>query len=331
MSHDILSDVLRGIRLRGAVFFYVSFGRVWAASAPRSSELTPYVFPGADHVIEFHVMVKGCGWAAIDGHPPVKLEQGDIVMLPRGDAHVLSSGPGIHPRPLDPDWLSAHRNDPRPIPINDMGVDQELTFDEPAPNAENNVVCGFLGCDLRPFNPLIANLPPLLHMPAGDDSAWIAETLRQAVRASCERRPGHEVVLERISEMMFVQTLRRYLDGLGEYANGWLAGLRDRHVGRALALLHEKPAQSWSVDELGRQVGLSRSALHERFVQLIGQPPMQYLTQWRMQLASNMLRQGNGNVASIALEVGYDSESAFARAFKRSVGMPPAAWRRQYA
>jgi AraC-like DNA-binding protein len=190
------------------------------------------------------------------------------------------------------------------------------------------VVCGFIACDLKPFNPLIASLPRLLHLPSSGVGAWVSQLLDQAVAESHGRRAGSSVVLERVSEVMFVDAARRYLESLPDDASGWLAALRDRHVGRAIALMHDKPAEPWTVDALGQQVGLSRSALHERFVQLAGQPPMQYLGNWRMQLGAGMLRDGDAKVAAIAQEVGYDSEAAFARAFKRAVGMPPAAWRR---
>jgi len=188
-------------------------------------------------------------------------------------------------------------------------------------------VCGFLSCDVRPFNPLIANLPRMLHL-HGTDSAWAAQFLQQAVAESNASRPGSDAMLARMSEMLFVDAVRRYVEAMPPEGTGWLAGLRDRYVGRALALLHERPAEPWTLDELGRQVGLSRPPLHERFVQFVGQPPMQYLTHWRMQLASGLLRSSNATVAAIALEVGYDSEAAFARAFKRLVGAPPATWRR---
>jgi transcriptional regulator GlxA family with amidase domain len=148
---------------------------------------------------------------------------------------------------------------------------------------------------------------------------------------SNERRPGGDAVLERLSEMMFVDAARRYLDSLPENSVGWLAGLRERFVGKALALMHERPEREWSVDDLAREVGLSRSALHERFVQYLGQAPMQYLASWRIQLGARLLRESSRVVADIALDVGYDSEAAFARAFKRMVGMPPAAWRRAQA
>ncbi len=135
-------------------------------------------------------------------------------------------------------------------------------------------------------------------------------------------------MLERLAETVFVDTTRRYLDELPEDATAWLAGLRDRYVGRALALLHEKPDHPWTIHELGHRVGLSRSALHERFLRFLAQPPMHYLANWRIQVGSRLLRETGRTVADIALEVGYDSEAAFSRAFKRLVGTPPAAWRR---
>jgi AraC-like DNA-binding protein len=201
----------------------------------------------------------------------------------------------------------------------------------PIESADAVVVCGFLGCDLRPFNPLIAALPRILHLPASRAGGWVAHAIDQAVLESNERRPGSDAVLERLSEMMFVDAARRYLENLPEDSVGWLAGLRDRHVGRALALMHERPQHQWSVDDLAHEVGLSRSALHERFVRYLGQAPMQYLASWRMQLGARLLRESSRIVADIALEVGYDSEAAFARAFKRLVSMPPAAWRRAQA
>jgi AraC-like DNA-binding protein len=193
-----------------------------------------------------------------------------------------------------------------------------------------SLLCGFLGCDRRPFNPLLAGLPRMIHAPAsnGDADGWIEQFARVAASESRRKRPGGEAVLERMSEMMFVDLLRRYLDALPDDRRGWLSGLRDRYVGRVLALMHARPTDPWTLEMLAERVGLSRSALHERFVQFIGLPPMQYLTQWRMQLASRMLSEGNATLASIALEAGYESEAAFSRAFKRTVGVPPSAWRR---
>jgi AraC-like DNA-binding protein len=329
-SNDTLSHVLRSIRLRGAVFFYISCGEDWAAEAPPGAEVRASVMPGLDHVMEYHVMAKGRGWAGLPGEPPVQLDAGDIVIFPRGDAHIMSSAPGMRPVKQEPEWVYAHRGDPKPIPVNYLGADR-MSFDAPLPDAPTNLVCGFLGCDLRPFNPLIASLPRLLHLPAAPENAWIVQLMQQAVSASQNRQPGSEAVLERMSEMMFVDAVRRHLERLPEEATGWLGGLRDRYVGKALGLLHAQPARDWNVDVLAKEVALSRSALYDRFVQYLGQPPMQYLANWRMQVAANLLRQGDMPVASIALETGYESEAAFARAFKRYVGRPPATWRREMA
>ena len=326
MSQDTLSDVLRTVRLRGAVFFYVSGGREWAAESPASRDIASAVMPGAEHVMQYHVVIAGDCWAGIVGQPPLRLGAGDIVLFPLGDAHVISSAPGMRAEP-NVAWYYEAKIDQLPIRIAYEGTDGP-TPALPGQSGLTTIVCGFISCDVKPFNPLIATLPRLLHLRASEVGGWGAQFLQQAVAESHASRPGSEAMLARMSEMLFVDAVRRYVEVLPPEGTGWLAGLRDRFVGRALALLHEKPAEAWTIDELGRQVGLSRSALHERFVQFVGQAPMQYLAHWRMQLASGLLRSSNSTVATIALEVGYDSEAAFARAFKRLVGMPPAAWRR---
>ena len=328
MNVDPLSDLLRSVHLRGATFYYVSLRDEWAAETPGSRALADVVMPGAEHVMAYHLMLRGDGWAAIGGEPPVRFTSGDIVLFPRGDGHVLSSAPGARARRDESDWQFTTRNDPKPIAVAYVDGLLRPQSAPPADEASAVVICGFIACDLRPFNPLIESLPRLLHLKAGGVGAWVAAVLDQAVTESRAARAGSAAVLERVSEMVFVDAARRYLESLPEDAGGWLAALRDRHVGRAIGLLHEQPEKDWTVDELGRQVGLSRSALHERFMQFVGQPPMQYLTNWRMQRGARLLREGHATVATIAQEVGYDSEAAFARAFKRLVGQPPAAWRR---
>jgi AraC-like DNA-binding protein len=248
------------------------------------------------------------------------------VLFPHGDAHVMSSAPGMRAEPSLA-WFYEAKIDRLPIRIAYEGTSAP-TLTLPSHAGLATIACGFLSCDVRPFNPLISALPRLLRLPAADGGELIAQLLQRAIGESHASRPGSEVMLARISEMLFVDAVRRHVETLPEEHAGWLAGLRDRFVGRALALLHARAAEDWTIDELGRQVGLSRSALHERFVQFVGQPPMQYLAQWRMQLAAGLLRTSTASVAAIAQEVGYDSEAAFARAFKRLVGKPPAAWRR---
>jgi AraC-like DNA-binding protein len=331
MSHDTLSDVLRSIRLRSAMYYFVSCAENWVAEAPVSQAIAAAVMPGADHVMAFHVVTQGECWAAITGETPRKVHRGDVVMLPHGDAHIMSSAPGMRAK-IDIDGFFELASQQRPFRLAYNGASMPAVSPARETSAQagasTTLVCGFVACDMRPFNPLIATLPRLLHLSAAESDSWSEQFVQWAAAESACRRPGSDALLERMSEMMFVDAVRRHIDSLPEQSAGWLSGLRDRFVGRAMALLHEKPATSWTIDDLSKQVGLSRSALHERFVELVGQPPMQYLAQWRMQLASRLLRDSQSSVASIALEVGYESEAAFARAFKRMVGAPPAAWRR---
>ncbi len=328
MSHDPLSDVLRSVRLRGAVFYYVSFDGEWAAETPSSPTLASALMPGADHVLAYHLLAKGEGWAASDGQQPVRLAPGDIVMFPRGDGHVISSAPGMRAQEDQSDWRFTTRNDAKPIPVAYHRGVLRPGAPGPADEARSVIVCGFVACDMKPFNPLIGALPQQMHLRAGDLGPWTVQLLDRAVAESREQRAGSAAVLERVSEFVFVDAARRYLDTLAPGSKGWLGALRDRHVGQAIKLLHERPAQAWTVDDLGREVGLSRSALHERFLELTGQAPMQYLANWRMQLGAGLLRAGHAKVVDVAQEVGYESEAAFARAFKRTMGQPPAAWRR---
>ena len=326
MTQDTLSDVLRTVRLKGAVFYHVAGTGRWAAEAPPSHAIAAAVMPDAEHVIEYHAVVSGQCWAALIGEPPARLSSGDIVLFPHGDPHVMSSAPGMRADP-NVTWYYEAKIEQLPFKVSYDGA-RPPAFELPSSGADTILVCGFLGCDVRPFNPLIATLPRMLHLCARDGGGWITQFMQQAVAESAAKSPGGEAMLSRMSEMMFVDAVRRFAGGLPAESAGWLAGLRDRHVGRALALMHEKPAHEWTMNDLGREAGLSRSALHQRFIQLIGQPPMQYLANWRMQIASGLLRNSNANVATIGLEVGYDSEAAFARAFKRLVGVPPATWRR---
>ena len=327
MSHDILSDVLRSVRLRGVLYYHVSGSRDWVAEAPPSREITAAVMPDSEHVMEYHVVNSGTCWGAVVGEAPVRLETGDIVLFPHGDPHVISSEPGMRaPADAAGYFDRQHERVPFILHLEAREVRVSTTADEPC---DASLVCGFLGCDLRPFNPLVAALPRLMHLRANHGQDWIAQFMRQAAAESKNRRPGGDAMLERMSEMMFIDAVRRYVDTLPADSRGWLAGLRDHFVGRALTLMHGAPAAAWTVDELGRRIGLSRSALHERFAEVIGQGPMQYLANWRMQVGAALLRDTRATVASIAQEVGYESEAAFSRAFKRLVGTPPALWRRQ--
>jgi AraC-like DNA-binding protein len=331
MSGDTLSDVLRAVRLRGAVFYYIDGSSPWVAEAPAAREIIPAIMPGAEHMIEFHAVVEGSCWGAIVGDTPIRLEQGDIILFPQGDPHVMSSAPGLRPQPLPGkrEVYYAPRPPQLPYALSLRGEEISAARLDGGGGDRATIVCGFLGLDSRPFNPLLAALPPVLHVPGatlGPDS-WVASFLRIAVLESNHRRHGGEAVLERMSELLFVEVLRRYVDGLPTGHTGWLAGMRDDAVGRVLPLLHQKPDAPWTLERLANDAAMSRSTLHERFVHFIGQPPMQYLAQWRMQLASKLLRDTKDKLIDVALGVGYESEAAFSRAFKRAVGIAPSAWR----
>jgi len=331
MSGDTLSDLLRAVRFRGALFYYIEGAPPWVAEAPAAGEIIPAILPSAEHMIEFHGVVEGSCWAALVGEPPLRLEAGDLVLFPQGDPHVMSSAPGLRAPRVDKSLYFSPR--PPQLPYSLSMREAEITTArlDGGGRDRSTIVCGFLGLDATPFNPLLAALPRVLRVPGstlGADS-WVTTFLRVVVAESNQRRPGGEAVLERMSEVLFVEVLRRHIDTLPPEQTGWLAGMRDPVVGRALSLLHDRPGEPWTLDRLGEEAGISRSSLHERFVHFIGQPPMQYLTRWRMQVASGLLRDTSAKLVEVSLAAGYESEAAFSRAFKREVGVSPGAWRRE--
>jgi AraC-like DNA-binding protein len=316
---DALSDVLRAVRLTGAIFFDVQASAPWVAETPQGKSIVGAMFPGSEHLISYHVITLGSCWACVPGEPDMKLAAGDIIVLPHGDTHVLSSTPGLRRTP-DMSMYRVPSEGHLPISIS-MGDPQG----EPA-----QFVCGFLGCDSRPYNPLLAALPRVIRVSDAEDGA-LGTFIRFALAESKEPRIGGQSVLSRLSELMFVDVVRRYLETLPPDRTDWLAGLRDPFVGRALAALHRTPARTWTIESLARHVGLSRSVLAERFMHFVGQPPMHYLMNWRMQLAATQLLSGMDSVAVVANRVGYESEAAFSRMFKKVVGTPPSQWRKSRA
>ena len=317
-SADVLSDVLRSVRLTGAVYFDFELSSPWVAEAPPSREIAARVMPGAQRVIEYHVIARGACWGHLVGEPPIRLEEGDLILFPQGDPHILSSAPGMR---ANPD-MSLYARPTTPLP---------LVYERGGGGPDRaRVVCCFLGCDERPFNPLLTALPRTIHLTgAGREAAsgGLATLLNLAVRESGSARAGRDNILARISELMFVEAIRLYIEALPPAQTGWIAGLRDPFIGQALAALHGRPATAWTVESLARAVGVSRSVLADRFAEMVGHPPMQYLALWRMQLASRLLLEREP-VAEVAAAVGYESEAAFSRAFKKLVGEAPATWRR---
>jgi AraC-like DNA-binding protein len=319
MSSDTLSDVLRAVRLTGAVFIDVDVTVPWATFAPQSRHLIPLIMPDAQHLISYHLVTQGECYAVQKGHEPVRLQAGDLIVFPHGDQHTLASEASLR-APGSFDMTDIDLSTQRPWKIVGGGNGSDRI----------KLVCGFLGCDVRPFNPLLAALPPRIHCSGQnpDCNARLSHFYQMAVMESNGQRIGGESILAKLSELLFIELVRMYLESLPKEQTGWLAGLRDRHVGHALSLMHAQPAKDWSLETLSSEVGLSRSALADRFTEFVGVPPMQYLGKWRMQIASGLLTQGQSNIAKIAVDVGYESEAAFSRAFKKVVGMPPAAWRK---
>jgi len=324
---DALSDVLEAVRLTGALFFIVDAAEPWIAEAPDSSTLAPVILPRVQHVVSYHVVTGGSCWCHMQGLAPVRLDAGDIVVVPHGDAYQLSSHPAPGSSGLSRaqilEWFQLMAAGQLPFVVEEGGdLPQRL-----------QVICGFLGCDALPFNPVLATLPRLLPLrpAAASGRDRLATLVEFAVGEAQEQRAGRRSILLRLSELMFVEVVRRYLTTVPQAQRGWLAGLRDPLVGRALAQLHRAPARSWTIEELAREVASSRSVLTERFTHLVGEPPMHYLARWRIHLAATRLAGNGAKVSAVAREVGYDSDAAFSRAFKKLTGVAPAAWRHRPA
>ena len=317
---EILSDVLRAIRLNGALFFDVEAKATWVAETPAMPRIASLVMPDSEHVIGFHAVLSGSCWAELgDGSAPaVRLNAGDVIILPGGVQHSLCSAPGMR---AEPDISVYYRPMDRPLPF----VMQTGGGDS---GERVRFVCGYLGCDARPFNPLLDALPDFIHARGQADGVGrVRQLIQMALDESQIRRDGSEIMLARLSELLFVEVLRAYVETLADDSRGWLSGLRDRHVGAALRLIHGRPAEAWTLEGLGREVGLSRSVLAERFTHYVHMPPMHYLSRWRLQLAARLLERPGVSISEVSQKVGYESEAAFNRAFKKLMGTPPGVWR----
>lgn len=319
---DALSDVLEVVRLTGALFFLVDASLPWVAAAPESAALAPAILPRAQHVVSYHVVTEGACWCQMAGAAPLRLDTGDVIVVPHGDAYALSSAPGITSglsRDETLAWFREMASGRLPFVVQEGG----------GGSGRLHIVCGFLGCDALPFNPVLATLPRMLHIrrPRVPWSDRLDGLIEFAAGESRDPHAGRRSVLLRIGELMFVEVVRRHLTTVTPEEGGWLAGLRDPLVGRALARLHQRPGHGWTIDELAREAATSRSVLAERFARFVGEPPMHYLARWRMQVAAGLLADGAPKVSAVAREVGYDSEAAFSRAFKKLTGVAPARWR----
>ena len=315
---DAFSEVLSGVRLKGAMFFTAEFSAPWRLSTPHCRVLAPTLAPGAPHIVMYHFVIDGSARARVEGGSDVELSPGDIVVFPHGDPHQLSGGAGTNDIESAAVLRRVATGDLSPMRAGGGG-------------ATTRFVCGYLTCDPLLCGPILESLPAILKVNVRADRSghWLEQSILHLLEEAASDRAGSDVMLAKLSEALFVDTLRRYVDGLPAQTTGWLAGARDPVVGKSLALFHRRPDHPWTIAELAAEVGLSRSSLVERFTRYLEEPPMAYLTGWRLRLAAEALISSPKGVADIAAAVGYESEAAFNRAFKRAYGAPPARYRRQ--
>jgi AraC-like DNA-binding protein len=316
---DALSDVLRVVGLTGGVFLDAEFTEPWSISGKVAPELCRPFMVQPERVVCFHYVSEGGFRLRLEDGATHEVRAGEVVMLPRNDLHVLSGTA----------WTA-------PVAAGELiqapGALGVARIAHGGGGARTRMVCGFLGGSVQ-LHPMLDNLPAVMtvdlaSLPTGD---WMGRTFSYAAQTLAGGDPGAATVLAKLSELLFVEVVRRYVAALPPERTGWLAGLRDPAVGRALSLMHGRLDKDWTTDSLAREVYVSRSTFAERFTALIGVPPMRYLLNWRMQVAMQKLRETRENVAQVAFAVGYESEAAFSRAFHREVGQPPAAWRRRTA
>jgi AraC-like DNA-binding protein len=315
---DAFSEVLNGVRLKGALFFSAEFSAPWRLSTPHCRALTSTLAPGASHMLIYHFVVDGSARVRLHDETEVELRPGEIVVFPHGDSHHLSSGSGANQ-------------------IDGAAILQKVASRDLSPmragggGTTTSFVCGYLTCDPLLCGPILEGLPPMLKVNIRTDRSghWLEQSILHLVEEAASGGAGSDAMLAKLTEALFVDTLRRYVSELPDQTVGWLAGARDPIVGRSLALLHSRPSHPWTIAELATEVGLSRSSLVERFTRYLSVPPIAYLTGWRLRLAAQALTDTPRGVADIAADVGYESEAAFNRAFRRAFDIPPARYRRR--
>jgi AraC-like DNA-binding protein len=316
---DVLLDILRAMRLTGGIFLDAEFTAPWCVRAKVGPEDCSPFTPEPRHIIAYHYVTEGRCLLKVGGGPPVRIGSGDIVVLPRNDDHVLASATNL--RPVGAEQLIQ--------PGSEGGLAKIV---HGGGGERTRILCGFLGDDL-PHNAFISMLPGVLKIAVADGASggWIESTFRFAANELAEGRAASPAMLAKLAELLFMEAVRRWFASRPPAAHAWTAGLRDPVVARALGLLHGQIARRWTTDDIARELAVSRSAFAERFTRAVGEPPMRYLARQRVEQASAQLRDSADPIARIAFDVGYESEAAFSRAFRRAYGVPPAAWRREAA
>jgi AraC-like DNA-binding protein len=316
---DALSEALRSVRMTGAIFLEAEFTAPWSFRSPMAQQAAPVVSPGTEQLIIYHLVTEGVAWVKMAGEPDLPIKAGEIVIIPHGEEHEFGNGTPDMPF----DGAASLR----------QHVSGELSsLRWGGGGAVTKFVCGFMGCERQAQHLFLAGLPTTIKINIRENAAgaWLENSIRYLV-SDRQLLPGRNILLSKMAEALFIETLRSYIKLLPPDVTGWLAGARDQIAGAALALLHKQPAEHWTVDRLASTIGTSRSVLSERFTRYLGEPPLAYLARWRMQLASRMLQTTQDTVLQVGLAVGYESEAAFVRAFKREFGLPPARYRKSFA
>ena len=306
---DVLTTVMDAVRLRSRVFCRSELRAPWGMALPRSD------------YAHFHVIERGGAWLRVEGREPVALAGGDLVVVPHGTGHTLSDSLATKSRPLA-EMAGRRGTEGGCVVMRGGGA-----------GAETRLVCGSFRFDRREAHPLLELLPPLIHLRPAETPAseWLEATLRFLSWETRESKPGTETIVSRLTDVVFVQVLRAWIESLPEGQGGWMGALRDRQVGAALALVHRSPEREWTNAVLAEAVGMSRSRFAARFTALVGEPPLAYVTRWRLETAAALLRDSALSLGELAQRVGYDSEAALSKAFRRRFGAPPGAYRRRTA
>ncbi|WP_027947533.1 AraC family transcriptional regulator [Litchfieldella anticariensis] len=314
---DTLAEILRAMRLSGGVFLDAEFTEPWCIRSQVEPEDCHQFMRMPPRLIAYHYVVEGRLTLSLDGQPPMEAHEKQLLVLPRNDAHLLGST--LNAAPADAGAL-----------IEPAGEDGLGRIRFGGGGTRTRILCGFLGSE-NSNDPLVASLPPIVKLDLHDrlTGPWIEGSMRYAASEVTSGGEGASANLARLAELLFAEAIREYLKALPPQQMGWLAGLRDPYVARALALMHGHPGQPWTLDELAQHAGLSRSAFSEHFVRLVRVSPVRYLTRQRLQRAADRLRQSGVPISRIADEAGYESEASFTRAFKREFGTAPGAFRRQ--
>lgn len=315
---DVLSEVLSAVRLEGALFFHGEFSAPWCFSSSGRAGFEPHLKPPVRHIVFFHFLIEGRAYAAMQSGERVELTAGDIVIFPHGHPHLVGNGPAV--KPVD-SFTTFSKHLAEGLKVVHHGGSGELT----------RFVCGYMACDPHLCETILAGLPDMFRVSVADEPSgrWIENSIRFSVAEVSDHDAGSSLVVEKLAEVLFIETLRRYINSLPPDRTGWLAGARDQVIGKTLALMHQDPSHPWTVEDLARRVGLSRTRLAERFRHFLGMSPISYLTGWRLKLGAEKLRSTKSSVAEVAFDVGYNSEAAFSRAFRRAFDAPPAQFRQR--